>query len=60
MFMGQGINIISDPAGIARAKQPKGMPKCPNKCHLNFGNTNPKASEKKVAGMAAPAATNLP
>lgn len=60
MFMGQGINIISDPAGIARSQPPQGMPKCPNRCHLNFANTNPKATEKVVAGMAAPAASNLP
>jgi hypothetical protein len=60
MYMGQGINIISDPAGIARSAQPKDMPQCPKQCHLNFGNTNPKASEKLVAGMAAPVASNLP
>jgi hypothetical protein len=60
MFMGQGINIISDPAGIARAQRPDGMPQCLNKCMLNFANTNPKAAAKLVAGQPAPDASNLP
>lgn len=60
MFMGQGINIVSDPAGIAKAQPPKDMPQCANKCTLNFANTNPKAAEKLVDGMAAPADSNLP
>lgn len=59
MFMGQGINIVSDPAGIAKATPPKDMPACSNKCMLNFANTNPKAADMRAAGQAAPAASNL-
>lgn len=60
MFMGQGINIISDPDAISRAKRPHHMPKCEKKCMLNFGNTNPTASKELVAGMPAPDNGNLP
>lgn len=59
MFMGQGINIISDPVGIAKIERPKDMPKCPAKCMLNFANTNAQTAKSLVHGMAAPADSNL-
>lgn len=42
-FMGQRIDIIEDPAAIAKASVPKGMPTCPEKCIWNNANFNPKA-----------------
>lgn len=41
--MGQSINIISDPRGIARGEIPKDMPRCGNQCMRTFANFNPNA-----------------
>lgn len=60
-FMGQGIQIIEDPAGIAKAKVPPGMPSCPANCIWNFANFNPNAAKQRYgnSGLLAPDDTNL-
>lgn len=59
-FMGQRINIISDPEAIAKAKVPKGMPACPDKCIWNNANFNPVAVSQVYGktGFLAPDGSN--
>jgi L-ascorbate oxidase len=60
-FMGQGIQIIEDPAAIAKASVPPGMPTCPEKCIWNNANFNPKAVNEVYGktGLLAPDDSNL-
>jgi hypothetical protein len=61
-FMGQGITIIEDAPGIAKAKMPDNMPTCPAKCIYTYANFNPKAAQAVYgsSGLLAPDNAQLP
>lgn len=60
--MGQGLNIIVNPAAIAETTPPDDMPSCPSPCLYDFANFNPKAALEVYgqSSMLVPDNANLP
>lgn len=57
--MGQGLNVVVDPASIAKLTKPAGMPTCPKPCLYDFSNFNPKAVAAVYGSGSVPGAGSI-